>query len=71
MKKLFPPYIRVLVLFFAVFGFMEYFIDSGNQPAFIKYPMVLVFLFVFLFVLIAIEITLSAVDKVSYLLLYR
>lgn len=69
MKKMFPPYIRVLVLFFSIFGVMEYFIDSGDQPAFIKYPMVLVFLFVMLFVLIAIEITLSAVDKVSYLLL--
>lgn len=66
---MFPPYIRVLVLFFSIFGVMEYFIDSGDQPAFIKYPMVLVFLFVMLFVLIAIEITLSAVDKVSYLLL--
>ena len=69
MKKMFPPYIRVLILFFTVFGAMEYFIDSGNQPAFIKYPMVLVFLLVLLFVLIAIEITLSAVDKISYLLL--
>jgi cytochrome c oxidase cbb3-type subunit 3 len=68
MKKI-PPYIRVLVVFFFVFGAMEYFIDSGNHPAFIKYPMVLVFLFVFLFVLIAIEITLSAVDKISYALL--
>lgn len=69
MKKMFPPYIRVLALFFFVFGMMEYFIDSGSQPAFIKYPMVLGFLFVFLFVLIAIEITLSAVNKISYLLL--
>jgi len=45
---------------------MEYFIDSGDQPAFIKYPMVSVFLFVFLFLLIAIEITISAVDNVMY-----
>jgi len=68
MKKI-PAYIRVLALFFLVFGLMEYFIDSGGQPAFIKYPMVSVFLFVFLFLLIAIEITLSAVDKISFLLL--
>ncbi|WP_348825231.1 cbb3-type cytochrome c oxidase N-terminal domain-containing protein [Flavobacterium aestuarii] len=68
MKKI-PSYIRVLVLFFLIFGAMEYFIDSGNQPAFIKYPMVSVFLFVFLFLLIAIEITLSAVDKINFLLL--
>ena len=69
MKKLIPSYIRVLVIFFAVFGAMEYFIDSGSQPAFIKYPMVSLFLFVFLFLLIAIEITVNAVDTITYQLL--
>ena len=68
MKKI-PPYIRVLVIFFFVFGAMEYFIDSGNRPAFIQYPMVSVFLFVFLFLLVAIEITMSAVDNIMYQLL--
>jgi len=48
---------------------MEYCIDSGDKPAFIKYPMVSVFLFVFLFILIAIEITLNAVNRVMYQLL--
>ncbi|WP_115810725.1 cbb3-type cytochrome c oxidase N-terminal domain-containing protein [Flavobacterium aquicola] len=69
MKKLIPSYLRVLFIFFAAVGLLEYLIDSGNRPAFIKYPMVAVFLFVLLFLLIAIEITLSAVDKISYLLL--
>ncbi|MBP2282536.1 cytochrome c oxidase cbb3-type subunit 3 [Flavobacterium sp. CG_23.5] len=69
MKKLIPAYIRVLVIFFAVFAAMEYFIDSGDRPAFIKFPMVAVFLFVFLFLLIAIEITLKAVDNITYQLL--
>ena len=69
MKKLIPSYVRVPVIFAAVFCAMEYFIDSGNQPAFIKYPMVLLFLGVFLFLLIAIEIVVSAVDKVTYHLL--
>lgn len=69
MKKLIPAYLRVLFIFFAVFAAMEFFIDSGNHPAFIKYPMVSVFLFVFLFLLIAIEITLSAVNNVTYHLL--
>jgi cytochrome c oxidase cbb3-type subunit 3 len=69
MKKLIPVYVRVPLIFFAVFGAMEYFIDSGNRPAFIKFPMVSVFLFVFLFLLIAIEITVSAIDKITYLLL--
>lgn len=69
MKKLIPAYVRVPVIFFAVFGAMEYFIDSGDRPAFIKFPMVSVFLFVFLFLLVAIEITLKAVNTITYQLL--
>jgi cytochrome c oxidase cbb3-type subunit 3 len=69
MKKLIPVYVRVPIIFFAVFGAMEFFIDSGDRPAFIKFPMVSVFLFVFLFLLIAIEITISAIDKITYQLL--
>ena len=69
MKNIIPAYVRVPVIFFAVLMAMEYFIDSGNRPAFIKFPMVSVFLFVFLFLLIAIEITVSAVDNITYYLL--
>jgi cytochrome c oxidase cbb3-type subunit 3 len=69
MKKFFPAYIRVPLIFFIVFALMEYFIDSGDRPAFIKYPMVSVFLFVFLFILVAIEITLSAVNRIMYQLM--
>ncbi|NRT11927.1 cbb3-type cytochrome c oxidase N-terminal domain-containing protein [Flavobacterium sp. 14A] len=69
MKKLIPAYVRVPVIFFFVFGAMEYFIDSGSQPAFIRYPMVSLFLFVFLFLLIAIEITMKAIDNITYQML--
>lgn len=69
MKKLIPVYVRVPFIFFAVFAAMEYFIDSGDRPAFIKFPMVSLFLFVFLFLLIAVEITISAIDKITYQLL--
>ena len=69
MKKLIPAYVRVPVLFFIVALTMEFFIDSGSKPAFIEYPMVSVFLGFFLFILIAIEITISAVDNVTYQLL--
>jgi cytochrome c oxidase cbb3-type subunit 3 len=69
MKKLFPSYVRVPVIFAIVMIAMEYFIDSGDQPAFIKYPMLSLFLAVFLFLLVAIEIVVSAVDKVTYYLL--
>ncbi|GGD28707.1 cbb3-type cytochrome c oxidase N-terminal domain-containing protein [Flavobacterium orientale] len=69
MKKIIPSYVRVPLLFAIVLGAMEYFIDSGEQPAFIKFPMVGLFLVVFLFLLIAIEIVVSAVDNVTYHLL--
>lgn len=66
MKKLFPAYLRVLVIFFSVFIAMEYFIDSGDRPAFLKYPLVSLFLFVFLFILIAIELVSEAIDNMTY-----
>jgi len=69
MKKLFPSYVRVPLIFAIVMIAMEYFIDSGDQPAFIKYPMLSLFLAVFLFLLVAIEIVVSAVDNVTYHLL--
>ena len=69
MKKLIPAYLRVILIFFAVFAAMEYFIDSGEKPAFIKFPMVALFLLVFLFLLIAIEVTVNAVDTITYHLL--
>lgn len=65
MKKLFPTYVRVPLIFAAVMIGMEYLIDSGNMPAFIKYPMVGVFLLVFLFLLIAIEMVVTAIEKVT------
>ncbi len=69
MKKLIPAYVRVPVLFFIVALTMEFFIDSGSIPAFIEYPMVSIFLAFFLFLLVAVEITISAVDNVTYHLL--
>jgi len=69
MKKLIPSYVSVPFLFFAVFAATEFFIDSGDRPAFIKFPMVTVFLLVFLFVIVAIEITITAVNNVTYCLL--
>ncbi len=69
MRKIIPIYVRVPVIFALVFGAMEFFIDSGDRPAFVKYPMVALFLAVFLFLLIAIEMVVSAVDNVTYHLL--
>jgi cytochrome c oxidase cbb3-type subunit 3 len=69
MKKLFPVYVRVPVIFAIVFATLEFYIDSGDQPAFIKYPMVSLFLGIFIFLQIAIEITALAIDRVTYAVL--
>jgi cytochrome c oxidase cbb3-type subunit III len=69
MKKIMPSYVRVPLIFAIVFAGMEYFIDSGEKPAFLEYPMVALFLGVFLFLLIAIEIVASAIDNITFHLL--
>jgi cytochrome c oxidase cbb3-type subunit III len=66
MKKLFPTFIRVPLIFFLAFGMMEYFVDSGDTPAFIKFPLISLFLIIFLVVLIAIEITWKATENILY-----
>ena len=69
MKKFIPVYVRVPVIFAMVFMALEFFIDSGDRPAFIKYPMISLFLLVFIFIQIAIEIVVLAIDRVTYSLL--
>ncbi|WP_136666770.1 cbb3-type cytochrome c oxidase N-terminal domain-containing protein [Flavobacterium sp. H122] len=64
MKKLFPVYVRIPVFFAVFFMAMEFFIDSGDRPAFIKYPILNLILLLFLLVLIAVEVVLNATDKV-------
>jgi len=69
MRKLIPIYIRIPLLYAIMFAVLEYFIDSGDRPAFIKYPIVALFHVIFIFLLVAIEVVLNSVDKVSYHLL--
>ena len=64
MRNLIPSFIRVPVIFFIIFGIVEYFVDSGNQPAFIEYPVVLLFLFLVLLILIAIEAIIGAFENI-------
>ncbi|RZJ35665.1 MAG: c-type cytochrome [Flavobacterium sp.] len=66
MKNYFPNFVRVPVIFFGFGGLLEYFIDSGNQPAFIRYPIVLLVLFVFLVALISVEVMVSAINNIAY-----
>ncbi|OOB83740.1 cbb3-type cytochrome c oxidase N-terminal domain-containing protein [Flavobacterium columnare] len=64
MKKIFPIYVRIPVFFAMFFIAMEFFIDSGDRPAFIKYPILNVILLIFLLILVAVELVLNATDKV-------
>jgi cytochrome c oxidase cbb3-type subunit 3 len=45
---------------------MEYFIDSGDQPAFIAYPMASLFMGFILLLLIGIELILAAIENVMF-----
>ncbi|WP_435138985.1 cbb3-type cytochrome c oxidase N-terminal domain-containing protein [Formosa sp. A9] len=66
MRNYIPSFIRVPVLFFIIAGLVEYFVDSGDQPAFVKYPAVLLFLMLILLIIIAIEGIVSALDNILY-----
>ncbi|AUP80750.1 cbb3-type cytochrome c oxidase N-terminal domain-containing protein [Flavivirga eckloniae] len=64
MRKLIPSWIRVPIAFFFIFGVVEFFVDSGDKPAFIEYPIVLLFLFLVLLILIAIEAIVAALENI-------
>lgn len=64
MRRLFPSWMRVIVIFFIIFGLIEYIIDSGEKPAFIEYPNVTLFLLLVLLILIAIEAIIGALENV-------
>ena len=61
-----PWWIRIPLIFFLIFGLMEYFIDSGEQPAFIAYPMAAAFMIFVLLLLIGIEVILASIENVLF-----
>ncbi len=66
MKNLGPWWIRLPLLFFAVFALTEFFVDSGDKPAFIEYPIVTLFLGFILLLLIGIELILASIENVMF-----
>jgi cytochrome c oxidase cbb3-type subunit 3 len=66
MRQFFPSWIRVPLLFFIIFGLVEYFIDSGDKPAFIEQPIIMLFLLLVLLILIGVEAIIGAMDNVLY-----
>ena len=67
MRHLIPSWIRVPVAFFIIFGAVELYVDSGQKPTFIEYPVVLLFLLLVLLILIAIEAIIGALENVMLL----
>ncbi|MEW2920258.1 cbb3-type cytochrome c oxidase N-terminal domain-containing protein [Muricauda sp. ANG21] len=61
-----PWWIRVPVLFFLIFGLMEYFVDSGDKPAIIEYPITQFFMLLVLMILIAIELILGSIENIMF-----
>ncbi len=66
MRRIIPSYVRVPVLFFTIFGLIEFFVDSGDEFAIFKYPVILLFLLLVLLILIAIEAVIGALESVMF-----
>ncbi|MFD2541850.1 cbb3-type cytochrome c oxidase N-terminal domain-containing protein [Lacinutrix gracilariae] len=67
MKNFIPSWIRVPVIFFIIFGLVEYFVDSaGSKPAFIEQPIIMLFLLLVLVILIATEAIVGSMDNILY-----
>jgi len=66
MRHLIPSWIRVPIVFFIILGLVEYFVDSGDKPAFIEQPIIMLFLLLVLLILIAIEAIVGSMDNILY-----
>jgi cytochrome c oxidase cbb3-type subunit III len=66
MRHAIPAWIRIPVLFLIIAGALEYFVDSGNNFAFIEYPLLSAFLGIILLFLIAAEAILAAVENIMF-----
>ncbi|WP_452220496.1 cbb3-type cytochrome c oxidase N-terminal domain-containing protein [Lacinutrix salivirga] len=66
MRNFIPSWARVLIVFFIIFGLIEFVVDSGKQPAFIEQPIILLFLVLILLVLVAIEAIVGSIDNILY-----
>ncbi|MEM6719312.1 MAG: cbb3-type cytochrome c oxidase N-terminal domain-containing protein [Bacteroidota bacterium] len=66
MRNLMPSWVRVLVVFFLIMIGIEYFVESGDRPAFMENPEIMLFLVLVLFILIAIEGIVAAFERILY-----
>ncbi|MDX1278265.1 cbb3-type cytochrome c oxidase N-terminal domain-containing protein [Oceanihabitans sediminis] len=66
MRNQIPSWVRIPVIFFIIVGIVEFFVDSGKQPAFIEQPIILLFLVLVLFILIATDAIVGSLDNILY-----
>lgn len=66
MRHFIPSWIRVPALFFIIFGLIEYFIDSGDKPAYLEQPVIMLFLVLVLLILIGVEAIIGSMDNILY-----
>ncbi|WP_345596860.1 cbb3-type cytochrome c oxidase N-terminal domain-containing protein [Salinimicrobium sp. 3283s] len=66
MRQSIPAWIRIPVFFLLIVGVLEYFIDSGDNYAFIEFPLLSAVLVVILLFLIAAEAILNAIENVMF-----
>ena len=64
--KLLTPFLRVLIFAIIAFGFFEFIVDSGDQLAFEKYPMVQAIFWGLIILAVFIEIIVSVLDRRIY-----
>lgn len=66
MRNAIPAWIRIPVLFLLILGTVEYFVDSGDNYAFIEYPILQAVLLVILLFLIAADLIIGAIENVMF-----
>ena len=66
MRHAIPAWLRISVLFLIIAGALEFFVDSGDNFAFIEYPLLGAVLIMILLFLIAAEVILGAVENIMF-----
>lgn len=66
MRHAIPAWIRIPIFFLIIAGALEYFVDSGDNFAFLEYPLLLAVLVIILLFLIAAEFILDAIENVLF-----
>ncbi len=64
--KTLMPYIRIVGILLVSYGLFEFTIDSGEESALIKYPVIWTILIIVLLFAIAIEVSVAAIKNVMY-----